>query len=303
MAPLVTAYRLFDLSLARRTQLSHCLSRLTFTGPEVGKMATYAPDQRVKLLFPDSKGRPSALPHQPDWLAIRRAMPVADRPPMRTYTIRLLRPEQGEVDIDFVLHGDEGPATRWALNAAIGDTVQIVAPDRTFPGQAGGYEWKPAPGTKHVLLIGDETALPAIAGILDELAVLPAPPTVQAFIEVPEARDVMELPRWPGLEVEWMPRADTGEAQPMVAALQRARLPAMKVDTQAETLEMIDLDKKIVWHRAAPVDDGFYAWIAGEASSVLAIRHHLINERGVDRRALNLMGYWRRGQSVDDRAA
>ena len=301
MAPLVTAYRLFDLSLTRRATLTHCLSRLTFTGPQVGRMATHAPDQRVKLLFPDAKGRPSALPHRPDWLAIRRALPLADRPPMRTYTIRHLRADAGEVDIDFVLHGDEGPASRWALHAQAGDTIQIVAPDRAFAGQVGGYEWKPAPRTKHVLLIGDETALPAIAGILDRLAAFPAPPAVQAFIEIPGAGDILELPRWPSLEVEWMPRADSAERQPMAAALKRARLPAMRTTAPTEAIETIDLDKKILWDRAAPVDEGFYAWIAGEASSVLAIRHHLINERGVDRRALNLMGYWRRGQALDDR--
>lgn len=302
MAPLVSAYRLFDLSLARRATLTHCLSRLTFTGPQIGQMATHAPDQRVKLLFPDPKGRPSSLPHQPDWLAIRRALPLADRPPMRTYTIRHLRADAGEVDIDFVLHGDEGPASRWALHAQTGDTVQIVAPDRAFAGEAGGYEWKPAAGTKHVLLIGDETALPAIAGILDQLAASSAPPSVQAFIEVPDTGDIMQLPCWPGLEVEWMARADSVERQPMVSALKRARLPAMKRAAPAEEIETIDLDTKILWDRAAPVDDGFYAWIAGESSSVLAIRHHLINERGVDRRALNLMGYWRRGQALDDRS-
>jgi NADPH-dependent ferric siderophore reductase len=92
------------------------------------------------------------------------------RPAMRTYTIRNLRAEQGEVDIDFVLHGETGPASRWALRAEVGESMQILAPDRFSAQDAGGFEWKPPQNLNQVLLVADATALPAAMGILDELA-------------------------------------------------------------------------------------------------------------------------------------
>ncbi|MGV8584389.1 siderophore-interacting protein, partial [Pseudomonas aeruginosa] len=90
------------------------------------------------------------------------------RPPMRTYTIRALRAEQEEVDVEFVLHGENGPASAWATHARIGDRLQLAAPNRQYGDDPGGYEWKPPAGVRHILLIADETALPAVAGILEE---------------------------------------------------------------------------------------------------------------------------------------
>lgn len=301
MTTMASPYRLFDLVLARRRELNHSLSRLTFQGPDVARMATHAPDQRIKIFFPDAAGRPSALPNRPDWLAVYRALPPQARPSMRTYTIRHLRPQAGEVDVDFVLHGDAGPASRWAIHAQLGDPVQFVAPNRDYDGEVGGYEWKPAPDTRHVLLIADETALPAASGILESLASLPAPPATQAFIEVGSAADTLALPTWPQLEVAWMPRDQhTDDRPPMVSAIHRARLPAAKTAAAGTALPDVDIESQILWDLAAPADAGFYAWIAGEAASVLAIRHHLVKERGMDRRSLNLMGYWRRGRALDD---
>jgi NADPH-dependent ferric siderophore reductase len=68
---------------------------------------------------------------------------------MRTYTIRALRREACEVDVDFVLHGVNGPASAWATTARMGDRLQMVAPNLAYAGDPGGYEWKPrtTPGT------------------------------------------------------------------------------------------------------------------------------------------------------------
>ncbi|HKV00191.1 MAG TPA: siderophore-interacting protein [Vineibacter sp.] len=294
-------YRLFDLVLTRRRPLTHSLSRLTFHGADVEQMATHAPDQRIKIFFPDATGQPAALPHRADWLAVYRALPPRARPPMRTYTIRHLRPRLGEVDIDFVLHGDGGPASRWASHARPGDAVQFVAPNRAHVGDVGGYEWKPPAATRHVLLIADETALPAVSGILESLAMQPSPPSAQAFIEVADTDDIMDLPIWPQLELTWLPRSRSPDGKPpMVNAIHRARLPAAKAVPATNALPDVDIESQILWDLAAPDDASFYAWIAGEAASVLAIRHHLVKECGMDRRSLNLMGYWRRGRALDD---
>lgn len=296
-----TPYRLFDAVLAARTALSPALTRITFAGPDIRDMRTLAPDQRIKIFFPGADGRPSALPRQ-DWYQVYRGVEPARRPPMRTYTIRHLRAEAGEVDVDFVLHGPSGPASRWAMSAGPGAAVQIAAPNRAFAGDPKGYEWRPPADVAHVLLIADETALPAAAGILEELARRPRPPATQAFLEVPHSADRLDLPSWPGLRLTWLPREGAGvEGALMLKAAGEALIPVGRAANDA-ALAAIDLDREILWELAAPADGGFYGWVAGESEAVLAIRRLLIKERGIDRRAMNLMGYWRRGRALDDAA-
>ncbi|ERY68081.1 siderophore-interacting protein [Pseudomonas aeruginosa] len=157
----VPSYRLFDLVLKRRSPLSPSLVRFTFGGPEIARVRTLAPDQRVKLLFPAADGSLSQLPATGDWRRQVRSLEARRRPPMRTYTIRALRREAGEVDIDFVLHGETGPASRWAAHARPGERLVMSAPDGEYSGDPGGYEWRPPKDIRHILLIGDETALPA----------------------------------------------------------------------------------------------------------------------------------------------
>ena len=98
-------YELFDIHLQQRIALSPSLMRFVFTGADVGLMQTLAPDQRVKLFFPSNDGTLPCLPKSGDWQAARRALSADKIPPMRTYTVRDLRPDAHELDIDFVLHG------------------------------------------------------------------------------------------------------------------------------------------------------------------------------------------------------
>lgn len=293
-------YRLFDLELARKAELSPHMARLTFTGPAVRQMRTCAADQRIKVFFPTPAGDLPALEDRPDWYAIYKVQEVATRPPMRTYTIRHLRAEAGEVDIDFVLHGETGPASRWALAAGPGDRVQITAPNALFDGDPGGYEWKPPADLKGVLLIADETALPALAGILDELAARPAPPAVQAFVEIPSAEDALPTAEWPALDLRWLARDGAPHGARMVEALSLAALPEeARAAGPADGLGEIDIEAILPWERASQGAGGFYAWVAGESAAVMAIRRHLVQERGLDRRSINLMGYWREGRALD----
>lgn len=293
-------YRLFQTRLLRKVGLSPHMARLTFSGADVARMRTDAPDQRIKLFFPDAAGRPSALADTPDWYARYKAQDVRTRPPMRTYTIRALRPEAAELDIDFVLHGDGGPASRWALAAAPGEPLQIMAPAADFTGEVGGFEWKPPAQPGHVLLIADETALPALAGILEALAARPSPPPTQAFVEIPDHGDTLPLARWPGLALEWLPRHGQAHGAGMVAAAERAALPANATrQATPDRLADIDIEAQLPWERADSAAEGFYAWVAGESAAVMAIRRHLIQTRGVDRKRLNLMGYWRLGRAME----
>ncbi|QKV65289.1 siderophore-interacting protein [Pseudomonas sp. 43A] len=288
-------YQLFDVILHRKTLLSPHMMRITLASPAVKEMATWAPDQRVKLFFPAADGSPARLAQGEGWYARFKAMIADRRPAMRTYTIRHLRAEQGEVDIDFVLHGETGPASRWALRAQPGDSMQILAPDRRFSAQdAGGFEWKPPQTLKQVLLVADGTALPAAMGILDELAAMAEPPLTQAFFEVDSVEDMLAVPDWAGLMVQWLVRDQASAGTLMVAAVQKAVAPIHASSIgQAVELAEVDIDKEILWEIAETANESFYGWIAGESAAVMSLRRYLIKECGIARESLNLMGYWR----------
>lgn len=292
-------YRIFNAAFARSEDITPHLRRITFAGPEIRDMATWAPDQRIKIFFPTADGRVPDMPDAEDWYATYKSIPVAERAPMRTYTIRNLRADEAEVDVEFVLHGENGPASRWATHAKAGDKVQISAPNRHAAQIGGGYEWKPPADIGHLLLMADETAIPALAGILEELAARANPPSCEVFAEVADRADALPLPIWSGLTLNWLVRHEAGDPRPgdlLVAAIARAKLPAGTVEQADVELEAIDIDATVPWELAKPAEGDFYAWIAGESEAIMSIRRTLIKERGIDRGLLNLMGYWRFGK-------
>ena len=189
-APPITAYRPFAAEVARVQRLSPSFLRVTFTGPSFGDLAPNGFDQRIKVLLPTAAGGLRDCPHGDDWYAEWRALPEDRRNPMRTYTVRAARPEQREIDVDFVLHGSTGPASAWAETAAAGDEVVLVGPNARFEGPTGGFEWHPPTGAPCLLLAGDETAVPAVCAIVESL---PAGSTARVFMEVPDAGDILPL--------------------------------------------------------------------------------------------------------------
>ena len=125
---------------------------------------------------------------------------------MRTYTTRAVRPLLREVDVDMVLHGDGGPASRFAGSAAPGDVAALQGPDAGFDGDPGGLEFRAPAGTP-VLLVADETAVPAALRILEEL---PSATTGEAVLEVPEHGDGLDVRGPAGVRVTWLPRSGAG---------------------------------------------------------------------------------------------
>lgn len=289
-------YFLASVRLARRVQLSPSLVRFTFDGDDVARMCTLAPDQRIKLFFPQSFGI-SVLEDGPDWYARYKGISADKRPAMRTYTIRRLRDEPAELDVDFVLHGETGPATRWAMHARPRDLLQIAAPNAEFRADPGGYEWRPPPQLARLILFGDETALPAISGILDALAASSSPPRTEVFVEVPMPGDRIAVTTWPDCRLSWTVRSGT----PGETLLRSARdLTLSETHAPHEAAPIVNVDREILWETNAAPSDGLYIWAAGEAKAILELRKFLQSERGVGRYAMNMMGYWRLGRSLDD---
>ncbi|MEO3770492.1 siderophore-interacting protein [Micromonospora sp. B9E7] len=292
----IAPWRVFTVTVRAVRRLSPSFTRVTFTGVDLDRFADNGYDQRIKLALP-LPGQPGVdLPGGADWYAKWRALPEHLRNPVRTYTVRAVRPHLAEVDVDLVLHGDGGPATRWARRVSAGDEIAIVGPDAGFDGNHGGIEFRPSAGSC-LLLAGDETAVPAIAGICERLP-LDARGTV--LLEVPDADDVLPLITPPGIEVRWLPRGRDGHGSRLVpavaAAAEELLIPGPSGATQP--VADVDVDTEILWEVPEEVASvPLYAWLAGEAGVIRTLRRHLVAERGMDRRAVAFMGYWRLGHA------
>lgn len=295
-APPIPAYRPFAAQVARVQRLSPSFVRVTFTGPSFDELAPNGWDQRIKLLLPTTGRGLRDCPRGGDWYPAWRALPEGRRNPMRTYTVRAVRQETREVDVDVVLHGTTGPASAWAGSAQAGNEVVLVGPNARFDGPTGGYEWRPPPGARRLLLAGDETAVPAVCAIVESL---PPDSGARVFLEVPDAGDILPLAVPVGMEVTWLPRHPT--SAPRGALLTAAVLPAVRefacvrpaLDPEPVDDDALDLP----WDVPAETSGaGLYAWLAGEAGVVTSLRRDLVG-LGVDRRSVAFMGYWRDGRS------
>jgi len=292
----VQSYRQFKVKLARKTAVSPSLLSLVFSGPDVAQMKCDSPDQRIKILFPSEDGTPPSLPAEGPWHQLALAIPKAQRPIIRTYTLRHVDPQRQEVTVEFVNHGIAGPGSAWAINAVPGDAVQIVAPDAAYPHDSGGYEWAPPEGLRRALIIADETALPAARGILEMLATQAKPPEIQAFFEVPQEADCVNLHEFPFADIIWLPRDVTGAVYGeclLQAVKERVRVP----ESHHQGVLKEEAEGELLWDKASSRNNDFYGWIAAESTVVKRLRRYLIGERGVEHKTINFMAYWAKGHT------
>ncbi|HET7327591.1 MAG TPA: siderophore-interacting protein [Nocardioidaceae bacterium] len=265
-------------------------------------------DQRVKLIFPNESGNlPSFDGADESWYSTWLDIPVEQRGHMRTYTARDVRGYGAETRlvVDFVLHvedGESGPGSSWAATATSGDRLLVVGPKRGT--LFGGIEF--APGTaRELLLVGDETAVPAVCSILADLD---ADARGTALLEVPRSDDVMDVAAPEGVDVVWLPREGAGHGVRQIAAVRQhlGLAPAMEsvdepfVEPQLwETPAYSSSGEEVAGSTPTDRDmPGLYAWIAGESKVVTHLRRCLVNELGVDRSQVAFMGYWRHGVAM-----
>ncbi|MFI9638679.1 siderophore-interacting protein [Micromonospora sp. NPDC051925] len=292
----VAPWRLFDVQVRAARRLSPSFLRVTFTGPDLDRFADNGYDQRMKLVLPLPGRHGVHLPGGVDWYAHWRALPEAERCPIRTYTVRAVRQHLAEVDVDLVLHGDSGPAGRWALRARPGDEAGLLGPDAGYDGEHGGVEFRP-PSAGRLLLAGDETAVPAISAILERL---PLDARGRVLLEVPDPADELPVVAPPGITVDWLARDGGGHGSRLLPAVAAAaqRLLSTGGPAPAAPIADVDVDRTLLWEvptPSAPVP--VYAWLAGEAGVIRTLRRHLVADRGMDRRAVAFMGYWRQGRA------
>jgi NADPH-dependent ferric siderophore reductase len=303
----VAPWRLFRTVVGAVDDLSPSLRRIRFVGRELEQFADPGLDQRIKVLLGDW---PATVDSTEDWYAAWLGLPDDVRPAMRTYTTRRVThtPAGSAVDVDMVLHADAGPAGDWAARAEVGDEAMLVGPDRRFAGDPGGRTFTLPVETGEVLVVGDETALPAIARILEDLAVADQPGLrVTALVEVPTAADCLDLTAPYGAEVVWLVRS----GRPHGVALERAVRAWTMVaagsdgDDAAETAVAAGPEQgELLWEVPEAEDitastplRGAYVWVAAEQGVVRGIRRHLLGEVGLGRGQVALMGYWRLGRA------
>jgi len=224
------------------------LTRITFGGEGLAGFDTPRPGAHMKLFFP---------PADMEWPP---KDPEADgpRPPSRTYTPRRYDAARNELEVEFVHHGD-GIAANWAQSAKVGDPLSLAGP-------GGGYDV--AEDASQIVLVADETAMPAAGTILEAM---PAGCDPIVLCEVIDEGDERELSANVSIRPTWFHRAPTGARQG--ALLEQA---------------VRELNN---------IEDGCYWWIACEAATMRRIRDHLMKDRGVDKAHLHTRGYWKLGET------
>jgi NADPH-dependent ferric siderophore reductase len=231
-------------------QLVPSMVRVTFAGEEPEGFASLGPTDHVKVFFPDPATGVLTTPEvSPD--GIRR--PTDGVILSRDYTPRASR--ANELDIDFVVHGDEGPATAWASRTAVGDELGVAGPrgSRLVPPDLG-----------RLLVIADETALPTTARWLE---LLPTSVPVTAIFDVADDTveayfDDVDTDR---LDAEWLYREDgPGQLEEALRSL-------------------------------GPIADDTFVFLAGEAGALVPLRRYLRHELELPAAQVSASGYWRRG--------
>lgn len=227
------------LQVLRVAELTPRMRRITLGGPELQGFVSVGTDDHVKLLFACSPQEQAAL-ENPGTSDVR--------PTLREYTPRRIDLAAGELDLDFVLHGD-GPASTWAAQAAPGQYLHIAGPRASLvvPDIFDSY-----------LLIGDETAIPAIGRRLEEL---PAGRSVLAVIEIEDDNERQPLVSATRVEVIWVQRGQ----QDILQVIRDLSLPPGEL----------------------------YAWVALEKSLTRKTKRLLLEEKGVNEAYLKAAAYWR----------
>lgn len=333
----INQYGVFPVVVSKVGRVSKNFIRISLTGRSLLHAASpisegtgRVQDAYIKLFIPPAGASgPTMIELDANWRQRWFAAPVAERGDMRTYTVRdsrmvpavgfdeptllgmlpaadadltaLERPLPGdvqpEIDIDFVVHGEDGggltgPGSKWALWAVVGQHVSLLAPLR---GSDLWSSWNPG-AAERLLLLGDETALPATLSIL---RTLPHTARGSIYLEVPTAHDAVAyrqeantyLAHLPGITVQFLARSG-GQARGELLYAHLRRAYGLNPAT-LPAVESVGVTEQ-VWHLAHD-PHGTYAFIAGESAVVKILRRTCVQEIGLPKENVSFMGYWKQG--------
>ncbi|MGW0768011.1 siderophore-interacting protein [Streptomyces sp. NPDC002676] len=245
----------YTAQVVRTERLTPHMQRVVLGGDGLrGFAADSCTDHYVKLLFSPAG---VTYPEPFDLERIRAEFPREQWPVTRTYTVRAWDPERLELALDFVIHGDEGLAGPWSLRAQPGDSVRFMGP---------GGAYAPDPGADWHLLVGDESALPAIARALETL---PRGARAHALVEVSGPEEEQKVDS--DVEIAWVHRGDRPVGEALLEAVRALGFPEGRL----------------------------HAFVHGEAGFVKELRRMLRVEMEIPREDLSISGYWRLGHNED----
>lgn len=235
----------------RTQQLTPSLVRVVLGGPGLaGFAAPTDTDAYVNVAIPPA-GAAYGPVFDPD--EVKETLARDWWPARRRYTVRGWDAAAGELTLDFVVHGADGAAGPWAAAAQPGDMLVLTGP---------GSGYSPDPGADWHLLVGDESALPAIARTLESLPA-GARAVVRLVVDGPDHEVPLETAA--DADVVWLHRT-ADEPAPLPAAVEAIDFP----------------------------DGRVHAFVHGEADEIRAIRRHLLADRGLARGQMSCSPYWRR---------
>jgi NADPH-dependent ferric siderophore reductase len=240
------------MQVVRAWHLTPNMIRVTLEADFVRELKTDCQGANCKIFLPEAGQSAEAFARQ---------LSEGPRPVVRTYTVRHVRPDVGQMDIDFVDHGDHGPASAWARAAGPGSFLGFNG-----PGPAKLTEFH----ADWYIVAADMSALPVAAATLEAM---PRDAKGIAFFEVTSPKDRQEIDAPAGIEMHWLDHPDPHVPSKQTVDLIKG-LPEFAGRTQT--------------------------CIAGESSVIQALRGHLMNERKLDKADAYISGYWKIGLIEDE---
>lgn len=240
------------ITVSNAQYLTPNMIRITFSGPEISELRDGSDGAYCKLFLPEAGQSKSDFSDQ---------LENGPRPIVRTYTVRHMRSSSGEMDIDFVEHGDNGPASVWAIGAKVGSFCGFAGPNpiKIADFQADRY-----------LIAADMSALPVAAATLEKM---PRDAVGDAFFEIENVNDKQTIDAPSGVRINWL----------------ISKNPACPGSLIVEGIQKLDWPKERV-----------QTCIAGESAMVNALRRYICVEKGVPREDTYISGYWKYGLIEDE---
>lgn len=245
------AIPIHQAEVVARRSLTPQMNRITLGGGTLSTYEAKGADEFLYVFFPvEGKGPPVADDFTWDmW----RAQPEADRTVGRYYTVRRRDSVARTLDIDVVLHGG-GPGATWGATTEPGDRVSFWGPR---------WSWNPPGDMRLLLMVADQTGLPAVGAVLEQL---PVSVSARVLLLVPDEGEQQSLPARAGIDVQWLYGEGPAAEQSLVAAVKDGPIP---------------------------VEHG-YVWAAGEREWAFALRSWLQDVRRVEPARIEAVGYWHR---------
>ena len=240
------------LTVKKAWHLTPNMIRVTFSGPELAGFPEGREGGNCKLMLPEIDETKDGFENR---------LQNGPMPARRTFTVRHYRPDVQELDIDFVDHGENGPASRWANHAKPGAFLGFQGPS---PAKVNSF------GADWYLVAADPSAIPVAAATLEAM---PRDAKGVAIFEVPSADDAQAIDAPEGIEMHWVVNPDPSVSSPQQEAFIR------------------DLD----WTQGR-----VQTCIAGESGVIRSLRAFLAQEQKVPREDTYISGYWKIGLVEDE---